>query len=237
MAIGSWKEFRDGRCDARAALRRRRGREEALSRKLIIVGGAEHGSVVAEAARYGAPPWDILGFIDDRPCTRTIALIGIERLGDERALAGHCGAMAVLGFGGIGPNPKRAQAVARLSPQVAGWGTVVHRTAFVSPSATIGPGTVVLPGAIVHAGAEIGSHCIVNSAAVIEHDVRIGDYAMIGPRAAIGGGARVGEGCFVGIGALVRDHVSIGREALVAMGAVVTGNVADEARVRGVPAR
>lgn len=206
-------------------------------RKLIIIGGAEHGSVVAEAARYGAPPWELLGFIDDKPCTRTVALIGIARLGDERALAGQTGAMAVLGFGGIGPNPKRAQAVARVSPRVAGWGIVVHRTAYVSPSATIGPGTVVMPGAIVHAGAEIGSHCIVNSGAVIEHDVRIGDYAMIAPRAVIGGAARVGEGSFVGLGAIIRDHISIGREALVAMGAAVTEDVADEARVRGVPAR
>jgi acetyltransferase EpsM len=192
---------------------------------------------VAEAARDGAPPWDLLGFIDDEPCARTVALIGIARLGDERALAGHSGAMAVLGFGGIGPNPKRAQAVARISPRVAGWGIVVHRTAYVSRSATIGPGTVVMPGAIVHAGAEIGSHCIVNSGALIEHDVRIADYAMIAPRATIGGGARVGEGSFVGLGAIVRDHISIGREALVAMGAAVTGDVADEARVRGVPAR
>lgn len=192
---------------------------------------------MAEAALYGAPPWDVLGFIDDKPCTRTVALLGIPRLGDEQALAGHSGAMAVLGFGGIGPNPKRAQAVARVSPRVAGWGLVVHRTAYVSPSARIGPGTVVMPGAIVHAGAEIGSHCIVNTGAVIEHDVRIGDYAMIAPRAVIGGGAQVGEGSFVGLGAIVRDHVSIGREALVAMGAAVTGDVADGARVRGIPAR
>jgi acetyltransferase-like isoleucine patch superfamily enzyme len=36
---------------------------------------------------------------------------------------------------------------------------------------------------------------------------------------------------------VVRDHVRVGDRAVVAMGAVVVGDVADDAEVRGVPAR
>ena len=66
---------------------------------------------------------------------------------------------------------------------------------------------------------------------------RIEAFATVGPGANVAGNTVVGEDAFVGMGALVRDHLTMwGRAATVAMGAVVVGDVADGARVRGVPA-
>jgi len=59
--------------------------------------------------------------------------------------------------------------------------TVIHRSAIVSPSATVGRGTVILAGAIVNPEASIGEGCIVNSGAIVEHNVEIGGSPRVAP--------------------------------------------------------
>jgi sugar O-acyltransferase (sialic acid O-acetyltransferase NeuD family) len=205
-------------------------------RQLVIVGGGEHASVVAEAAR--AAGWEPVGFTDAGDAAAGPP--GLPRLGtDAMVVATRAGqppsewASLVLGFGG--PPEARRRAVATFGPAAA-WATVVHPAAWVSPSARLGRGAVVLAGAIVNTGAEVGEHAIVNSGAIIEHDARVGAHAHVAPGATLGGGASVGVDAFVGLGACVRDHVVIGARAVVGMGAVVLGHVADDAVVVGSPA-
>ena len=206
------------------------------SRPLILIGGGEHARVVAEAVRSGPLGPSLLGFVDPDASERTSKL-ELPRLGDDSALAHHPGAVAVLGIGASGPSSHRAEVVGRLSPLVSSWAVVIHQTAWVSPSASLGEGTVVMAGAVVNSGARIGNHCVVNTGVVIEHDVVLGDYVFVGPGATIGGGATIGAGAFVGLGCCVRDHRAVGVRALVGMGAVVVNDVPAGATVMGVPAR
>ena len=203
---------------------------------VALIGGGGHARVVAEAV-LSAGRYDLLGFVDPSPCRETVERLGLARLGDEDALAGFQDVVAVLGFGTLGPGERRQDAVRRVSPLVAGWATVVHPAAWVSPSARLGEGTVVMAGAVIQTGATVGRHCVINSGAVIEHDVRVADHVQIAPGVVVGGGARVGEASFIGLGARVRDHVTVGGGCVVGMGAVVTGDVPDGARVLGMPAR
>jgi acetyltransferase EpsM len=204
--------------------------------RLVLVGGGEHARVVAEAARAAAAPFELLGFVDPEPCDETSARLGLQRLGDDRALAACGDALAVLGVGAMGAADVREGVVERVGSHVRGWATVVHGHAWVSPTADVGPGAVVMAGAVIQTGARVGEHCVINSGAVVEHDVVVEDFAQVAPGATIGGGAHVGRGAFVGLGAAVRDHVRIGARAVVAMGAVVVGDVAAGTRVMGVPA-
>jgi sugar O-acyltransferase (sialic acid O-acetyltransferase NeuD family) len=209
----------------------------ATDRKLVIIGGGEHGRVVAEAALSSVEGWSVLGFVDKLTCPEMIARFSLERLGDDAALRDHPGAHGVLGFGAFKARNTRAAAVRRIEPDIAGWATVTHRTAFVSPTATIGKGTVVMAAAVIQTGARIGDHCVINSGAIIEHDVVVEDYAQIGPGAVVGGAAVIGRAAYVGLGASVRDHVRIGSGAVVGMGAAVVRDIPDDRVVRGVPAR
>jgi len=150
------------------------------------------------------------------------------------------GPWVVLGLGGAGTPGLRRRLVERFDARAAispRWATIVHSSAWVSPTARLGPGTVVLAGAIVNSGATVGAHAIVNSAAVVEHDVVIGDFTHIAPAAVIGGGATLGKDGFVGLGARIRDHVTIGDGATVALGAAVVDDVATGVTVIGAPAR
>lgn len=204
---------------------------------LILVGGGEHARVVAEAVRSAAAPRRVLGFVAPEPSPATTERLGIPWLGGDEALAAHPGALAVLAVGMTGDRARRAALASRLDALVAGWATVVHAAAWVSPTATLGPGAVVMAGAVVQTGARVGAHCVVNSGAVVEHDVELGDHVQVAPGAVVGGGAVIGAGAYLGLGARVRDHVRIGAGAFVGMGAVVVGDVESEKRVMGVPAR
>ncbi len=203
---------------------------------LIVIGGGEHARVVIEAIRTGGGQ-DLLGFIDPERCEETARRLGVERLGGEGALEAHPGAFGVLGFGALATRSRRVEAVERFTPRLAGWATVVHASAWVSPTAFIGEGAVILARAVVQTGARIGAHCVVNSGVIVEHDVVLGDHAQLAPGVILGGGARVGPLAYVGLGAVVRDHVAIGGGATVGMGAVVVKDVPDGARALGVPAR
>jgi acetyltransferase EpsM len=204
--------------------------------RLIVIGGGEHARVVIEAVR-SAGAHELLGFIDREQCDDTIGRLQVRRLGDEDAVAAHPDALGVLGFGALSTRSRRVEAVERLTPRLGGWGTVVHATAWVSPTATVGEGTVILARAVVQTGARIGAHCVVNTGAIVEHDVVLDDHAQLAPGVTLGGGVRVGALAYLGLGAVVRDHVSVGKGATVGMGAVVVGDVADGAQVLGLPAR
>ncbi len=194
--------------------------------RLVIVGGGEHARVVIEAA--AAAGWEAIGYTDPDP--RTSSAMPVPYLGTDdelrrlhAGLAGDDRPSLALGFGGRAE--RRRRAVESLGTDAA-WATVIHPTAWVSPSATLQPGCVVLAGAVVNAGANLAEHVIVNSRAVVEHDVAVGAFTHVAPGATVGGGTRLGEDVFIGLGAAVRDHIAIGRGAVVGMGAVATGDVA-----------
>lgn len=208
-----------------------------MSRRVVVIGGGEHARVVIEAIRAGSPRSELLGFVDPEACEETSRRLGLPRLGGEDALERHRGALGILGFAALETRGRREEAVRRLTPLLSGWAVVVHSTAWVSPTATVGEGTVIMAGAVVQTGARIGAHCVLNTGAVVEHDAELGEHAQLAPGVTLGGAVSVGAAAYIGLGAVVRDHLSVGAGATIGMGAVVVRDVAAGARVMGVPAR
>jgi sugar O-acyltransferase (sialic acid O-acetyltransferase NeuD family) len=134
----------------------------------------------------------------------------------------------------VGINGERAELAQVLDAE---FGTAVHPTAIIAPTARIGEGTVVLHGAIVQPNATIGRHVLINTGASVDHDNDIGDYAHISPQAALSGHVTVGEGTHIGVGAVVIPTITIGRWCKVGAGAVVIRDVPDHCTVVGNPAR
>lgn len=198
-------------------------------RSLLLVGGGGHATVVAEAAVLAG--WRLIGFLDDN----TDAPLGkmAERIGgfasiDNEGLTGHHPAIIA-----VGDLRLRRDCVARITGD---FGTVIHPSASVSPSATIGSGVFIGPNTVVHTNATIGDHATVNSGAVVEHDAVIGENAHLAPGAVLGGSVCVGAGSLIGIGARVIPGVRIGESAVVGAGAAVIRDTPDGACVVGVPA-
>lgn len=115
--------------------------------------------------------------------------------------------------------------------------TLIHPSAVISSTASVGYGTVVLPHAVINANAKIGNHGIINTNAIVEHDNRIADYVHISPSATLAGTVKVGQGAHIGSNATVIPMKKIGKWATVGAGTVVINDIDDHATAVGVPAK
>jgi acetyltransferase EpsM len=145
---------------------------------------------------------------------------------------GEDGGVALFGTG----ETERRQTVGRL--RAAGWevASLVHPTAHVAPSASVGTGALLGPAVVVGARSRIGAYAVLGRGSLVGHHTELGEFTTLGPGANVAGNVRLDEDVFVGMGAVVRDHVRVGAGAVIAMGAVVVGDVPEGVQVRGIPA-
>jgi sugar O-acyltransferase (sialic acid O-acetyltransferase NeuD family) len=115
--------------------------------------------------------------------------------------------------------------------------TLVHPTAIVNATASIGPGSIVCPGAIVSVAARLGRFGLVNYHASLAHDACAGDFAVLSPYAALGGGARIADDVFLGLHTSVGPGVSVGPRSKVAANSCALSDAPADSLVHGVPGR
>lgn len=202
--------------------------------RLLLIGAGGHGKVVAEAA-FASGQWSEIAFLDGRfpELSQILKWPVVGRDVDPKVFLTDFPEIFVA----IGDNPLRASRIALLLRMGFRVPTIIHPSAWVSPSATLDAGTVVMAGAVVSACAILGRGCIVNTGATVDHDCRLGDGVHVSPGAHVGGGASIGERSWIGIGAAVRHDVRIGADVTVGAGAAVVENLPPESKAVGVPAR
>jgi sugar O-acyltransferase (sialic acid O-acetyltransferase NeuD family) len=202
-------------------------------------GAGGHAKVLLEALQAHGDV-EVVALLDEDPRLHGTNVLGVKVLGGDELierLRRDGVTHAFIGVGGTGNNGPRRKVFDLARRSGLSLINVIHSSAVVSPSASVGDGTAVCPGAIVGPGARVGENVIVNTGAIVEHDCAIGDHVHVASGAVLAGGVFVGEGAHVGAGATVKQGVRIGRGALVAMGAAVIEDVPDGATVAGVPAR
>jgi hypothetical protein len=114
---------------------------------------------------------------------------------------------------------------------------LVHPTAHVSRTVSLGPGTLVGAGVIIASHTRLGRHVFVNRGALIGHHTSIGDFVTIQPGANIAGACAIAAGTYVGMGSIVIDHRNVGAHSVIGAGAVVIEDVPDHVVVLGIPAK
>jgi len=207
--------------------------------RVIGIGAGGHAKVLLEAL-LTRPDIEVVGLLDADPHLKGTEVLGTRVLGGDDQLDrlhGEGIRDVFLGVGGTGDNMPRRRLFELVKARGFGVLSVIHGSAVLSPSASLGEGTCLCPGAIVAAEAKLGRNVIVNTGAIVEHDCEIGDHAHIASGAVLAGGVVICEGAHVGAGASVRQGLTIGRYALVAMGAAVVDDVPDGVAVAGVPAK
>ena len=150
---------------------------------LLIIGAGGHGRVVAEVA--AACGYQKIDFLDDRPAEGVIGT-----LEEIEAKASKYDSVIVA----IGNNKVRKDIQGRLERMGAGVATLIHPTAYISPSAGVDIGTVIEPKAIVNAHSSIGKGCIISVGSIVDHDVAVGDFAHINAGAICKAGSHIEAG-------------------------------------------
>lgn len=174
---------------------------------------------------------DIAAFFDDDLEKQGTELVGVRVRTPCSEL--HT-ALPLPSVVGIGCNRIRQEFAQHFNLE---WATLLHSSAIVDQSVTIGPGSVVMAGAIIQAGARIGEHCIINTGATVDHDCHIADFCHIGPGVNIAGHCMLEQGVFVGIGACLVPSVHVGEWTMIGAGAAVVGDLPANVTATGVPAR
>jgi acetyltransferase EpsM len=197
----------------------------------IVFGAGGHAKVVLEAAlEAGLRPVLI---VDDAP--RTGDLCGIPVCAPTEKLWGDLGRFAFVV--GLGENASRARKFAELRCQGGSPVNVIHPSAVVARSATLGPGTVCMAGVVINADARVNENCIINTAASVDHDAILGAHVHLAPGVRLAGMVSIGQGTMLGLGTVVLPNMTVGEWTTVGAGSVVNRPIPSRVVAFGSPAR
>ena len=201
---------------------------------LVLFGAGGHAKVVLEAIRAGSPEREVV-IVDDAQDAAEKSVLGVRVSGGRDWLMANApGAPVALGIGG---NEARAGVLDWLGANGFELATVIHPSAILGATASIGAGAFLGAGSIVIADAKIGPAAIVNTGASVDHDCIVGAAAHIGPGVRLCGNVVVGANTLIGVGTAVRPGVSIGANAVIGAGSAVVCDLGDNGTYAGCPAR
>ena len=191
--------------------------------QIAIYGASGHGKVVADIAKLNG--YDKIIYVDDGENEFKTFEVFLEK------------DLHVPVAFGIGINHVRAKLYEKCVENGLDVVTLIHPSAVLSSSVTIGKGSVVMAGVVMNANADIGKCCIINSSCVIEHDNIIGDFAHISPLVACAGDVTIGDYTHIGIGSCIIQGVTIGSDSIIGAGSVVVTDIENQKLAYGNPCK
>ena len=213
-----------------------------MTRDVIILGVGGNCVDILETIEEinrqpGAARLRCAGFLDDDPATHGRTIGAARVLGPLKSAHDHPGAAFVCGIGSPRNFWRREEIIRSTGVADERFITLVHPSASVSTSASLGPGSVVFQQVTVTSNVRIGAHVLVLPNSVVSHDDRVGDFTAIAGGVCISGGVQVGRLCYLGSNASIIGNVSIGERCMIGMGAVVLRDVPAGSVMVGNPAR
>lgn len=202
---------------------------------LVVIGEGGHSKVIRDLI-HSKSDSKIIAILDDK--YDELTLINEVYIGPTSSAHLLLNRMNHLKFViAIGNNEVRKSIVTKLDLSKENYISLIHYSAIVSSSASIGSGTVIMANTIVSADTVVGDHVIINSGAIVEHDNHIGDFVHIAPKATLTGSVTVNEGTMIGAGATVIPGKSIGEWAIIGAGATVISDIPTNSTAVGTPAK
>lgn len=208
-------------------------------KEIVILGGGDFGKEVAwliEDINKKAPVYTILGFLDDDVKKIGQSLNGYLCFGpisQLRELSSSRPVCAVI----ANQNADIRKRIAEMFPDYQGWETLMHPTANISDTSTVGRGCVICAGNNISVNTVIGDFCLFNIGVTMGHDCTVGNYVSIMSGSCVAGHVQLCDGAYLATNCTVVPGMKIGDHAKVGAGSVVIRNVKPGNTVMGVPAR
>ncbi|MDI2589750.1 acetyltransferase [Psychrobacillus sp. NEAU-3TGS] len=194
--------------------------------------------IIQEISELGNQKYEILGYLDDNEQLHNTVLNGYKVLGGlPIAKTFPEDIFFVFTIGSEKSYKKRGRIISDLGIGIDRFEKIIHPSARISKSASLGNGVIIFPNVFVGSNVKIGEFCIVLSNTVINHDCRLGSYNICASSVNLAGGVKVEDFCYLGAGASVRNSVEIKTGSLIGMGSVVLNSIAENAVIIGNPGR
>lgn len=197
---------------------------ETHTNEMFIYGGGGFSHILIDLLKQSCT-YRLKGIVDMKyPELKEVA--GIAVIGDDSYLD-------VLFNQGINKTvnavdfPFRSQVYDKLKEKGFELLNLVHRTAMIEPTVTMGEGNLIFAGALVGSEAVLGNDCVINAGAIVNHECVISDNCHIASGAVLAGCVTVGENTLIGQGCTVYQRVTIGKNVVIQNGCHIFKNVPD----------
>jgi len=204
-------------------------------KRVLIIGAGGNAQVIAETLldpAFMKDGYELVGFLDDNPDLLSTQILDRPVFGAVSALKSVMHDLVVIG---IGDNKTRSRLFDQLTDLGEKFATVIHPSAIISPSVTIGAGTVVFARVVINTGAAIGDNVVLKCGCTVGHRCRVASHSYVSAGAYLGGAVNAGKGTLIGLGSSVLENITIGEWANVESKAMVIRDVAAGATIAGVP--
>lgn len=211
-----------------------------MSKKLLIIGGNGHGSVIASCIkdniqRFNDDEWIVSGFINDYE----ERIDGYPVLGKTYDIYKFVeeGYYFSWGIHLIGRNPITKATFDRMCIPHERLATVIHKSAFISENVIIDPGCFIMANAYIGARTHLGLCTMVKAGVNMGHDIKCGELCHFAMGSIIGSYSSYGTCCDVSIGATVLEYRQIGNYSMLGAHSLLTHDIPDNQIYVGSPAK
>ncbi|MBO8232401.1 pilus assembly protein [Prochlorococcus marinus str. MU1402] len=208
-------------------------------KKIIIIGAGGHSNVI-EDTLIELEIFNEIAYLDDNFnnntktfFSKTKNILGTtDQIFDKQFRSNF-----KYAFVAIGDSERRLKLIDQLENLKYEIPIIIHPTAWVSKSASLGIGSIVLSQSTIQTGVKGGKGLIINNSCSIDHDSFLGHGVHIAPGVNIAGSVHIGDRSWIGIGASVIENITIGSDVKIGANAAVISNIPNSVNAIGVPAK
>lgn len=202
-------------------------------KSIVIIGAGDLGKEVVwlvEDINKNKPTYVILGFLDDDVSKVGEEFYGYKVLGNDDILEdlqkkSNVGAVIAIQKGDI-----RKKIVER-HPVFNDWVTLVHPTAVIASTSSVGIGSIVFPYVSISVDSKLGDFNLYYINCTICNDCKLGDYVSVMSNASISEHSMIGDEGFLSAGCTIYPHINLARHVSVGVGVAVCKDYGDNTNV------
>jgi sugar O-acyltransferase (sialic acid O-acetyltransferase NeuD family) len=207
-----------------------------MKKNLIIISAGQYGreiySWAVQAITHGLP-WQIKGFVDDRPGILDGFDYDVKILGSPQTYQIEGDDVFV---GAIGEPREKVKFYTPILKRGGRFVNLIHPLANIGKNVQLGLGIVMAPFSSITCDAKLGNFISIGPHSNVGHDTIVGNWCQINGHCGINGGVILGEGVFLGSHACIIPQINIGDWAFIGAGSVVLKNIERFIKVLGYPA-
>ncbi len=202
-------------------------------KNIVIIGAGDLGKEIVwliEDINKQKPTYLILGFLDDDTAKNGTEFYGYKVLGGTEQLRELSSKMPLCAVVAIQDGSIRKKMVED-HPEFTAWETIIHPTAVIASTVTVGKGCVFFPQVTVSVDSKLGALGLYYIHSIVCNDCVIGDYVSLMSGASVSEHANIGDECFMASGSCVSPHMKLGKGSEVAVEAIVSKDYEAGAKV------